>query len=60
MTNLENKRNEIIKNLINYYPIPNMFLGLSVKESIKHRTSLVNDIKNWDAKKVSYEYSAIK
>ena len=35
----------MIAELKQFYPIPNPFLGLNVKESKKHLQSLINEIK---------------
>ena len=47
MTKLEIKKEskKMIAELKEYYPIPNPFLGLDVKESKKHLQSLIDEIK---------------
>jgi hypothetical protein len=47
MTKLQIKKEskKMISELKKYYPIPNGFLGLDVKESKKHLQSLIDDIK---------------
>ena len=47
MTKLEIKKvsKKMIAELKEYYPIPNPFLGLDVKESKKHLQSLIDEIK---------------
>ena len=51
MTKMTNKvkmsKNEkMISELKSNYPIPNIFLGLDIKESKKHLQTLINQIKN--------------
>jgi hypothetical protein len=40
------KKEKMISELKKYYPIPNIFLGLNIKESKKDLNRLIKQIKN--------------